>query len=82
MLEFALFVLLEEVTREQMQRLALNAKNSHRAHDDAHATALLLRLLLRNAEVDARSHTQRMLAGHVGLKPFTEPVGSAHLGRS
>lgn len=33
------------------QRLSLDAKNSHRAGDDAHATALLLRLLLREAEV-------------------------------
>jgi DNA polymerase III epsilon subunit-like protein len=43
----------DRVTREHTQRLSLNATNSHRAHDDAHATALLLRLLLREAEVTA-----------------------------
>jgi DNA polymerase III epsilon subunit-like protein len=43
----------DRVSHEHPQRLSLNATNSHRAHDDAHATALLLRLLLREAEVTA-----------------------------
>ena len=48
-------------SRFRAQRLSLNARNSHRAHDDAHATALLLQLLLREAEVTARCSSCRIV---------------------
>ncbi len=45
---------LNEVMHGRTQRFSLNAKSTHRAHDDAHATAQLLSLLLREAQVSPR----------------------------
>ena len=70
------FFALDEEIIEHLQRYSLNAKSSHRAHDDAHATAHLLRLLLREAQVIARCVTRSKFALHL----HSASQGCAHGG--